>query len=90
METERARTMWSPLIWGAFGVAASLCAGCASSEFIHHGDEYGRTYFIDGAGNWGYGAFDIREGLREVGYQGSIINYRWSPTLNPLLDQAFG
>lgn len=53
-------------------------------------DEYGRTYYIDGAGNWGFGVSDIIRGLRAAGYRGRIINYRWSPTFNPALDQTVG
>lgn len=53
-------------------------------------DQYGRTYYIDGAGNWGYGVSEIQSGLRSAGYQGNIINYGWSPTFNPALDQTIG
>lgn len=53
-------------------------------------DRVGRTYYIDGAGNWGYGVSEVQDGLRRAGYRGSIINYRWSPTFNPALDQTIG
>jgi hypothetical protein len=51
---------------------------------------WGRTYYIDGAGNWGFGVSDVEKGLRAAGYRGDIINYRWSPTFNPALDQTVG
>lgn len=54
------------------------------------GDRFGRTYYIDGAGNWGYGVAEITEGLHAVGYKGAVINFTWSPTLNPALDQTVG
>lgn len=53
-------------------------------------DQVGRTYYIDGAGNWGYGVLEVQDGLRRAGYRGQIINYRWSPTFNPALDQTVG
>ncbi|HSW44246.1 MAG TPA: hypothetical protein VLM89_01610 [Phycisphaerae bacterium] len=53
-------------------------------------DPFGRTYYIDGAGNWGYGVVEVNEGLRRAGYKGNIINWRWSATFNPALDQTIG
>ena len=49
-----------------------------------------RTYYIDGAGNWGYGVREMQAGLAKAGYRGELVNYRWSPTLNPALDQTIG
>lgn len=77
------------------GLVASLAAlpnltGCASWNALDSADQYGRTYYIDGAGNWGFGVADITGGLRRAGYQGNIINFRWSPTFNPALDQTVG
>jgi hypothetical protein len=74
---------------------AATCGGCVGGstgagprpEVL---DRVGRTYYIDGAGNWGYGVTEVREGLRRAGYKGNIINYRWSPTFNPALDQTIG
>lgn len=65
----------------------ALLSGCESTA---REDAFGRTYYIDGAGNWGYGVAEVYEGLRKAGYQGRIINFRWSPTLNPALDQTVG
>ncbi|UCD27478.1 MAG: hypothetical protein JSV03_10165, partial [Planctomycetota bacterium] len=72
-------------------VLCAFTAGCGggaltSSKF----DQFGRTYYIDGAGNWGFGVVEVNNGLRQAGYRGNIINYRWSPTLNPALDQTIG
>jgi hypothetical protein len=68
-----------------------LVVGCSLGDrFSRPGDEFGRTYYIDGAGNWGYGVAEVRRGLREAGYRGAIFNFRWSPTLNPALDQTVG
>ena len=71
--------------------ALLLAAGCSeSTASANREDQFGRTYYIDGAGNWGYGVAEVYEGLREAGYQGNIINWHWSPTFNPALDQTIG
>lgn len=71
-----------------FGLLASGCA--ANGRGTPASDKFGRTYYIDGAGNWGFGVTEVRNGLRRAGYKGNIINYRWSPTFNPALDQTIG
>jgi len=76
-----------------FGLAiAALCLpGCGpGASEMNRADQFGRTYYIDGAGNWGYGVAEIQQGLRQAGYKGHIINFRWSPTFNPALDQTIG
>lgn len=60
-----------------------LAAGCADPA-----EKFGRTWYIDGAGNWGFGVADVPLGLKDAGYQGHVSNYRWSLTLNPALDQT--
>ncbi len=76
----------------AVPVITAMTWGCATTAPTQSltGDEFGRTYYIDGAGNWGYGVREVAEGLRRAGYQGRIINWTWSPTLNPALDQTVG
>ncbi|HOB73222.1 MAG TPA: hypothetical protein PKG54_01735 [Phycisphaerae bacterium] len=79
---------------GAGVLCCLLVAGCGtqsrSAPGVERFDAHGRTYYIDGAGNWGFGVTDIQQGLRRAGYKGNIINYRWSPTFNPALDQTVG
>ena len=58
-------------------------AGCSSAK-----DKFGRTWYIDGAGNWGFGALDVPLGLKDAGYQGRVSNHHWSLTFNPALDQT--
>lgn len=60
-----------------------MLAGCADPK-----ERFGRTWYIDGAGNWGFGALDVPLGLEERGYKGLVSNHRWSLTLNPVLDQT--
>jgi hypothetical protein len=84
---------WLGLAAAALTMAANF--GCQSGGAVErvadtHGDSIGRTYYIDGAGNLGYGVKEIQHGLRKAGYAGRIINYTWSPTLNPALDQTIG
>lgn len=62
--------------------AASL-AGCADPQ-----EKFGRTWYIDGAGNWGFGVLDVPRGLELAGYKGRVSNHHWSLTMNPALDQT--
>ena len=64
--------------------------GCGPDSVVSREDPFGRTYYIDGAGNWGYGVAEVYEGLRKAGYKGNIINWHWSATFNPALDQTIG
>lgn len=64
-------------------VSAVACSGCADPA-----QRFGRTWYIDGAGNWGFGAFGVPNGLKERGYKGAVTNHRWSLTFNPALDQT--
>lgn len=53
-------------------------------------DQFGRTYYIDGAGNWGYGVAEVQQGLRQAGYKGHIVVYPWTMSFNPAIDQTIG
>jgi len=50
-------------------------------------EPYGKTYYLDGGGNWGFGTSDVRVGLRSAGYKGDCHVFNWSHTLTPMLDQ---
>jgi pimeloyl-ACP methyl ester carboxylesterase len=80
------------MLLGVIGCATAPAVAQRSSRTSREdtGDAYGRTYYIDGAGNWGYGVHEVSQGLRRAGYRGKVINWRWSPTLNPALDQTVG
>lgn len=79
---------------GGWLVAAALAAGgagCSSSGWrFRTEDQFGRTYYVDGAGNWGFGRLAVPRGLREAGYRGRVKSFTWTATLNPALDQALG
>ncbi|MBX3395511.1 MAG: hypothetical protein KF841_09095 [Phycisphaerae bacterium] len=74
----RLLTQWMLVLVFAAGVA-----GCTDPK-----EQFGRTWYIDGAGNWGFGLVDVPTGLQEKGYQGAVTNHRWSLTFNPALDQT--
>jgi len=72
---------------GLFGIMTlALLSGCGNDPR----DRFGRTYYIDGAGNWGFGVCEINDGLTAAGYKGSIRSWQWSRTFNPALDQTVG
>ena len=72
----RSRTLGAFLLIG-------LLSGCANPN-----EKFGRTWYIDGAGNWGFGAVGVPAGLEDRGYRGAVTNHRWSLTFNPALDQT--
>jgi hypothetical protein len=61
----------------------ALASGCADPR-----EKFGHTWYIDGAGNWGFGVLDVPLGLEDAHYQGLVTNYHWSLTMNPALDQT--
>ncbi len=83
----RSSSFWTLLLGTACAVSA---AGCGGFGLKPSADRFGRTYFIEGAGNWGFGVRGVRRGLEAAGYHGNVMVYRWSPTLNPALDQTVG
>lgn len=46
------------------------------------------TYFLDGAGNYGFGKETVPLGLADGGYQGSVEHYIWTTYLGPVFDQV--
>lgn len=82
------RNIYSP--WLSCAALALWTVMASSSLRAAGSDNYGRVYYIDGAGNWGYGVSEVKEALALAGYKGRFINYKWSPTLNPALDQTVG
>jgi len=68
----------------ALGVIAALAAGC---EKRGAAEKFGKTYYLDGAGNWGFGASEVPAGLKNAGYVGDVELYVWTASFNPLIDQ---
>jgi len=65
------------------GFMLILTAGCQQRQ----AERFGKTFYLDGAGNWGFGATDVPEGLKEAGYRGDIELFIWTTSFNPLVDQ---
>ncbi|MCB9866247.1 MAG: hypothetical protein H6816_06385 [Phycisphaerales bacterium] len=64
--------------------SAALAGGC---EKRGAAEKFGKTFYLDGAGNWGFGAADVPNGLKEAGYHGDVELYVWTSSFNPLIDQ---
>ncbi|MCK4660786.1 MAG: hypothetical protein KAV82_14800 [Phycisphaerae bacterium] len=59
--------------------------GCAHTGGA--AERFGKTYYLDGAGNWGFGSGEVSRGLKQAGYRGDVEVFLWTMTLNPLADQ---
>ena len=65
-------------------------AGCATTPATatrYPADKYGKTFYLDGAGNWGFGAASVPVGLQEAGYRGHVETFLWTTSFSPLVDQ---
>ncbi|MBN1342899.1 MAG: hypothetical protein JXQ73_09485 [Phycisphaerae bacterium] len=67
-------------------VCLTGCGG-GGGFFEAPGDEHGKTYYLDGAGNWGFGLTTVPAGLRNAGYPGNVEAYIWTSSFNPAVDQ---
>lgn len=65
--------------------ACAFIAGCQSGP--NRSERFGKTFFVDGAGNWGGSGARIAQGLYEAGYRGDVEEFVWTTSLNPLVDQ---
>jgi pimeloyl-ACP methyl ester carboxylesterase len=52
-----------------------------------HWDRYGKVYYLDGAGNLGYGQETVPKALKAAGFKGDIENFSWTSYTGPLGDQ---
>jgi pimeloyl-ACP methyl ester carboxylesterase len=66
-------------------LALASLAGCAGPDDGRA--NFGKTYYIDGAGNWGFGVSEIAKALQAAGYKGSVEAYMWTTSFNPAIDQ---
>ena len=62
----------------------ALAAGCQHSS---PAERFGKTFYLDGAGNWGFGASEVPRGLQAAGYQGDVELFIWTTSFSPLIDQ---
>lgn len=71
-------------------VSVSLTLLLLAVSGCHEGraaERFGKTFYLDGAGNWGFGMYDVPAGLKEAGYAGDVEIYIWTTSLMPLIDQ---
>ncbi len=64
-------------------------SGCVSTGGGGGGaaERFGKTFYLDGAGNWGFGSSEVSVGIRQAGYRGDVEIFVWTMTFNPLADQ---
>ena len=83
----RLKSQTNPQWWVLSAALAVVTAsGCSTAHPIL--EPYGKTYYLDGAGGWGFGRRDVPEGLRRGEYRGDCEVFDWSTTRIPLLDQV--
>lgn len=71
--------------FGLLFLALCLSGGCVNSGRPE--EHFGKTYYLDGAGNYGFGTGSVREGLGAAGYRGDVEVFVWTTSFNALLDQ---
>lgn len=64
-------------------VLLALVAGCNNPK-----EKFGKIYYLDGAGNWGFGVTDVPAGLQAAGYPGDVEVYVWTTSFSPAIDQV--
>jgi hypothetical protein len=63
--------------------ALALLSGCTDPR-----EEFGKTYYLDGAGNWGFGVSTVPAGLASAGYAGHVELFIWTTSFLPAIDQV--
>ena len=63
-------------------VMFAIISGCQDPS-----EKFGKTYYLDGAGNWGYGVATVPQGLKAAGYPGHVEVFIWTSSFNPAVDQ---
>lgn len=60
--------------------------GCNSS-YHRAGEQFGKVFYLDGAGNLGFGYSTVPNGLRAAGFKGNVEPFIWTTFTGPLTDQ---
>lgn len=69
-------------------LGASGCILGSRPQFVRGGSAKDqKTFYLDGAGNLGFGKETVPLGLDDGGYQGQFEHYIWTTYLGPILDQ---
>ena len=65
-----------------------VTTGCFREKFkVTRADRFGKIYYLDGAGNLGFGTDTVDQGLRAAGFRGDVEVFRWTTYTGPLGDQ---
>jgi pimeloyl-ACP methyl ester carboxylesterase len=76
------------LLLAAIMAMASGCILGNRPTFVPGGaDTTEITYYLDGAGNYGFGKETVPLGLMDAGYNGQVEHFIWTSYLGPLTDQ---
>ena len=67
-----------------------VVSGCSNYRKPNRWERYGKIYYLDGAGNLGYGQDTVPRGLRAAGYRGDFEPFIWTTFTGPLADQIIG
>lgn len=69
-------------------LTASGCILGNRPQLVRGGDAANqKTFYLDGAGNLGFGKETVPLGLADGGYQGDVEHFIWTTYLGPLMDQ---
>lgn len=75
------------VITGALiGLLLAVVSGCANPHSSAL-ERNGKTFYLDGAGNFGFGTSEVAQGLHQANYSGDVEVYVWTTSFNPLIDQ---
>ncbi len=78
------------MVSAALLLSATGCILGNRPQFIRGGSDHAdTTYFLDGAGNLGFGKETVPLGLEDGGYHGQIEHFIWTTYLGPVLDQMY-
>lgn len=81
---------------GPLLVSLALICGCAEEDMSYSttgpgrltgSERYGMIYYLDGAGNLGYGVDTVPRGLRAAGFRGGFQPIIWTTFTGPVGDQ---
>jgi len=64
-----------------------LAGGCESQRTRLRREAFGKVYYLDGAGNLGFGQDTVPSALRAAGFRGHVENIIWTTFTGPLGDQ---
>lgn len=69
-------------------VLLAVGAGCESQRSVRRLEQFGKVYYLDGAGNLGFGHDTVPRALRAAGFRGHVENIIWTSFTGPLGDQV--